>query len=214
MPKLHVGHDAGVVANVSCSGGVNITHPVSMDPTTGIMYVSSSMGCSAGMVAPGIDNDAADDPFTTGTTIVDWVRGPGGGLNGPQGLPIFKPPYSRLTAVDMNTGEHLWWIPTGDTPDRIKNHAALQGVDIGETGGAGPAISMVMGDLLVMSDGRRGDSVIHAVNKQTGERLGTVELPVNGQYGMMTYLHNDKQFVVVQIGGSQYPSSLVALTLP
>ena len=71
-----------------------------------------------------------------------------------------------------------------------------------------------MGDLLVMTDGRQGDSVLHAVNKQTGERLGTVEIPSDGQYGMMTYLHDGKQFVVVQIGGSQYPSSLVALTLP
>ena len=214
MPRLNVGHDTGVVANVACSGGVNITHPVSMDPTTGIMYVSSSMGCSAGMVASGPENDDTDDPYTTGTTIVDWVRGPGGRLNGPRGLPIFKPPYSRLTAIDMNTGEHLWWIPTGETPDNIKNNPALQGLDIGETGGAGPAISMVMGDLLVMSDGRRGEPVIHAVNKRTGERLGTVELPTTGQYGMMTYLHDDKQYVIVQLGGSQHPSTLVALTLP
>ena len=214
MPRLHVGHDTGVVANVSCRGGVNITHPVSMDPTTGIMYVSSSMGCSAGMVAKGPENDDTDDPYTTGTTIVDWVSGPGGRLNGPRGLPIFKPPYSRLTAIDMNTGEHLWWIPTGKTPDNIKNNPALQGLDIGETGGAGPAISMVMGDLLVMNDGRRGEPVIHAVNKRTGERLGTVELPTTGQYGMMTYLHDDKQYVIVQLGGSQHPSTLVTLTLP
>ncbi|HJO18167.1 MAG: PQQ-binding-like beta-propeller repeat protein [Vicinamibacterales bacterium] len=214
MPKLHVGHDTGVVANVACSGGVNITHPVSMDPTTGIMYVSSSMGCSAGLVAPGIDSDDADDPFTTGTTVADWVRGPGGRLNGPQGLPIFKPPYSRLTAVDMNSGEHLWWVPTGETPNPVKNHPALQNVDLSKTGGGGPAISMVMGDLVVMTDGRQGDSVLHAVNKRTGDRLGTVEIPSNGQYGMMTYLHDGKQFVVVQIGGSQYPSSLVALALP
>ena len=73
---------------------------------------------------------------------------------------------------------------------------------------------MVMGDLLVMNDGRRGEPVIHAVNKRTGERLGTVELPTTGQYGMMTYLHDDKQYVIVQLGGSQHPSTLVTLTLP
>jgi quinoprotein glucose dehydrogenase len=73
---------------------------------------------------------------------------------------------------------------------------------------------MVMGDLLVHNDGRAGEAVIHAANKQTGDRVGTVELPANGQYGMMTYLHEDKQYVVVQIGGSQYPSGLVALALP
>ncbi len=214
MPRLHVGNDLDVTANVACSGGVNITHPVSMDPSTGIMYVSSNMGCSAGLVAPGPENDAADDPYTTGTTIVDWVRGPGGRLNGPQGLPIFKPPYSRVTAVDMNTGEHLWWVPSGQPAARIANHPALAGVDLSRAGGGGPAISMVMGDLLVMSDGGRGEAVIHGVNKRTGDRIGTVELPATGQYGMMTYLHDDKQYVVVQIGGSQHPSGLVALTLP
>ena len=114
----------------------------------------------------------------------------------------------------MNSGEHLWWVPTGETPNQVKNHPALQNVDLSRTGGGGPAISMVMGDLVVMTDGRRGDSVLHAINKRTGDRLGTVEIPSNGQYGMMTYLHDGKQFVVVQIGGAEYPSSLVALALP
>ena len=114
----------------------------------------------------------------------------------------------------MNTGEHLWWVPSGQPAARIANHPALAGVDLSRAGGGGPAISMVMGDLLVMSDGGRGEAVIHGVNKRTGDRIGTVELPATGQYGMMTYLHDDKQYVVVQIGGSQHPSGLVALTLP
>ena len=227
MPRLHEGNNVGVEANVRCGGGVNITHPVSMDPTTGIMYVSSNMGCSAGSVAPGVDNDEPDNPMTTGVTIVDWVAGPGGRLTGPQGLPIFKPPYSRITAVDMNTGEHLWWVPSGATPERIWNHAALQSItkegatslgdwvrNEGRTGGGGPAISMVAGDLLVMTDGRRGDPVIHAVDKTTGALVGTVEIPTTGQYGMMTYEHHGVQHIVVQIGGQQYPGSLVALRLP
>ena len=212
MPRVHVGYDG--LPNVNCGGGVNITHPVSMDPETGIMYVSSSARCGGGRVAPGAQSDDPDDPYTTGTTIVDWVRGPGDRFTGPQGLPIQKPPYSRVTAIDMNTGEHLWWIPVGETPDRIKNHQAVQGVDLGNTGGTSATISMVTGSLLLTTSGRGGAPVLHAKNKATGEHLGTVEIPSQGMYGMMTYLHGDKQYIVVQIGGSQYPSSLVALTLP
>ena len=127
----------------------------------------------------------------------------------------------------MNTGEHLWWVPSGATPERIWNHDALQNInngdgrslgdwlrDEGRTGGGGPAISMVAGDLLVMTDGRRGEPVLHAVDKTTGALVGTVEIPTTGQYGMMTYAHHGVQHIVVQIGGQQYPSSLVALRLP
>jgi hypothetical protein len=127
----------------------------------------------------------------------------------------------------MNTGEHLWWVPTGTTPDRIVNHAALQNTNNGEgknlgkalreegrTGGGGPAISMVAGDLLIMTDGRRGEPVLHAVDKTTGSLVGTVEIPTTGQYGIMTYAHDGVQHIVVQIGGQEYPSSLVALRLP
>ena len=85
------------------------------------------------MLTPGLAADN-DDPNPIGRTVMEWVAGPGG-VRGPQGLPLFKPPYARITAIDLNTGETLWWIPNGDTPDRFKNHAALQGIDIGNTGG-------------------------------------------------------------------------------
>ena len=214
LPRMHVGHTSEFTANITCYGGVNITHPVSMDPETGMMYVASSRRCSGGFVAPGADSDEPDDPYTTGTTIVDWVRGPSARMAGPQGLPIFKPPYSRVTAIDMNTGEHKWWIPIGDTPDRIKDHEALQGIDLGKTGGTSQAISMVTGSLLLTTEGRGGKPVLHAWNKATGELVGTADLPVQGQYGMMTYKHEGAQYIVVQIGGPDYPSSLVALALP
>src|SRR5690606_20145536 len=102
------------------------------DPETNILYVTSAKTCNAYTVAPGAERDQPDDIMTTGTTIADWVNGGGGGFAGPEGLPIFKPPYSRITAIDMNTGEHLWWIPNGQTPERIRNHPALAGVDVGE----------------------------------------------------------------------------------
>ena len=212
MPRVHVGYDGQ--PNISCAGGLNITHPAAMDPTAGIMYVSHGPRCSGGMVRPGAEADAADDPFTTGETIADWVAGPNVRFSGPQGLPITKPPYNRTSAYDMNTGERLFWVPIGDTPDDIKNHPALAGVDLPNTGGGGAAILMVTGSLLLTAEVSGNQPVLNARNKRTGELLGTVDLPTRAQYGMMTYLHEGKQYIVVQIGGPNYPSSLVTLTLP
>ena len=218
MPPLHQGHDEDVQGWAQCFGGVNITHPPSMDPETGIMYVASGPGCSTLMLQPGENLDDPDDPTTTGVTVSRWVRGRSGPrLQGPQGLPIHKPPYSRITAVDMNTGEHLWWIPVGETPERIANHEALRGVDIGETGGMSEAISMVTGSLLLATEGARaGPPVLRAYDKATGEELGQVELPAPGQYGMMTYMHEGEQYIVVQVAGGEdrLAGSLAALKLP
>ena len=113
----------------------------------------------------------------------------------------------------MNTGEHLWWIPNGDTPERITNHPALQGVDLPNTGQTSKAITMVTRTLLVTAEGGGGEPRLHAVDKLTGERLATIDLPAAGQYGMMTYMHQGGQYIVVQTGG-RTPGALVALRLP
>ena len=132
-------------------------------------------------------------------------------LAGPQGLPIFKPPYNLLSAYDMNAGERLWSVPIGEPAETIRNHPALQTLDTSEFGGGRKSIQMVMGDLLLTTGYA---PVLHARDKRTGEILGEVELPVRGQYGMMSYMHEGTQYLVVQIGGVEYPSSLVALRLP
>lgn len=214
LPRLHVGHNSGVADNIRCYGGLNITHPAVLDPTTGILYASHGPGCSGGFLVPGAEKDDPDDPMTTGTTIVQWVAGPNNNIRGPQGLPIFKPPYNRVSAYDMNTGERLWWVPIGSTPDPVRNHPALKGVDLGETGGGPRAILLVTGSLLLTSEVIGDRAVLTARDKRTGRRVGSVDLPAPAQYGMMTYRHRGRQYIVVQIGGQQYPSSLVALTLP
>ena len=73
--------------------------------------------------------DEPDDPKTTGRTVAQWVVANRGDLRGPQGLPIWKPPYSRIIAIDMTTGEFLWETPNGDTPEFIRNHPALRGLN-------------------------------------------------------------------------------------
>ena len=138
---------------------------------------------------------------------------------------MYKPLYQGLAAYDMNTGEKLWDLPVGQTPARIRNHALLKGVNVPNTGGTGNAIVMVTGTLLLQtSEDLRGEAesnekglpLLHARDKRTGQILASVPLPFPGQYGMMTYMHDGKQYIVVQTGSARrnQPGSLVALALP
>ena len=225
IPPLPNNHTESVGGWVACgAGGVNITHPATIDPETGYLYQANGQGCSGRTVQPGADVDSgthsctseSGECTTTGRTVSDWVQGGGVGWAGPQGLPMYKPPFSKITAIDMNTGEHVFAIPVGEPSDRVKNHPALQGVDLSGVGAArARAILMTTGSLLLATEGANGPAVLNAHDKRTGEKLGTVELPAAGQYGMMTYLHDGHQYIVVQVGqGGTFPGSLAALRLP
>jgi quinoprotein glucose dehydrogenase len=213
-PPIQVGHPSGLRSFVSCpSGASNIYGPTVADPETGILYVTSERACRSENIVPGQQMDKPNDPKTTGKTLSQWVVANRGDLRGPQGLPIWKPPYSKIVAIDMNTGEHLWWIPNGDTPDRIKNHPALRGVNLPNTGQEGHAVMMTTRSLLITAPGDSAP-LLYAIDKKTGARLGAVKLPAPGQYGMMGYMHQGKQYIVVQIMSATHPGSLVALRLP
>ena len=244
MPFLPYPHDNDFINNVGCKGGLNIPHPSIADATTGIMYASHQRVCAANpwlVPTNGVDDERTEVAGmseeawrgrervtpTTGTTVAPWKQGgpPTGYLPLVEGLPVYKPLYSALSAYDMNTGEKLWDIPIGETPDRIKNHPLLRGVDVPPTGGTGLSVQMVMGDLLVQTtEDLRGDTevnengmpMLHARDKRTGEILASIEIPIPGQYGMMTYMHEGKQYIVVQIGSvhTGFPGSLVAYALP
>ncbi len=244
VPPLPYPHDNDFINNVGCGGGLNIPHPAVADATTGIMYASHRRTCSATpFLVPtnGVDEERTEVAGmseeawrgrervtpTTGTTVAAWKTGgpPTGYLPLVEGLSVYKPLFSALSAYDMNTGEKLWDIPIGETPDRIKNHPLLQGVDVPPTGGTGLSIQMVMGDILVQTtEDLRGDTevnengmpMLHARDKRTGEILASLEVPIPGQYGMMTYMHDGKQYLVMQAGSAKrdQPGSFVALTLP
>ncbi len=242
MPPLPWEHGNEYVNVVGCSGGLNIYHPGIADPTTGIMYASHNRGCSAPrfmVPTEGVDVERglpgmSEESWrgrerhtpTTGTTVAAWA--PGGipvSLPLIDGLPVFKPLYQALAAYDMNTGEKLWDIPIGETPDRIRNHPRVAGGETPETGGTGNSIQMVVGDLLLQTtEDLRGDTelnengmpVLNARDKRTGEILASVEIPVPGEYGMMSFMHEGKQYIVMQAGSAKRgePGQLVALTLP
>ncbi|MBF8288296.1 MAG: hypothetical protein HW381_1404, partial [Candidatus Rokubacteria bacterium] len=213
-PPIQVGHPSGLRSFVSCpSGASNIYSPTVADPESGIVYVGTERSCRAENLVPGGQMDKPGDPKTTGKALSRWVVANRGDLRGPEGLPIWKPPYSRIVAIDMNTGEHLWAMPNGDTPERIRNHPALKGLNLPNTGQQSHPVIMATKTLLITAPGGT-DSVLHALDKKTGKRLATVTLPAPGQYGMMTYLHEGRQYIVVQIMSATHPGSLVALRLP
>ncbi len=243
VPPLPADHDNDFINNIGCLGGGNIIpHPPVADPSTGMMYNSHSRSCFAPgfmQATNGVDRDNPNYPRpgdggvtpnstpTTGRTVAAWLPGGGGGgLPTIEGLPLYKPMESQLTAYNMNTGDKTWSLPIGPTPDLFKNHPMLQGVDVPDTGGLGWSIQMVTGDVLVqaraMSEGGvqfepdEDPLTLNARDKFTGEILASVPLPAPAQYGMMTYLHEGKQYIVVQIGSSRTdtPGALVAYRLP
>ena len=120
------------------------------------------------------------------------------------GLPLIKPPYGRVTAINMNTGEHVWMQPIGDTPDEIKNHERLKGVTIPRTGRGGRLGIMVTKTLLfagergplVTVNGQQG-SWFRSYDKATGEIVSETLLPANTTGVPMTYMVNKKQYIVV-----------------
>jgi len=211
-PPLHRDNDLGKTAALWCPGdigGVNIDAPVAADPVAGVLYVPSRTHCSSRIVAPGVERDAMIKA-PTGSTIADYAVLRATGIRGPDGLSIYKPPYSRITAIDMNTGEHLWMIPTGETPDLVLDHPDLQDLDIPNTGVMMPApITVTKSLLLYTSRSSDGTPALFAVNKATGEQIGKVEVEDQTRYGTMSYVHEGRQYVVLQTG-----SKLTVLSLP
>jgi glucose dehydrogenase len=203
LPPLHRDNDLGKKGSLWCPGdvgGVNIDGPAAADPSTGILYVTSRKGCTSRVIAPGKERDAIE-PLPTGTTIADYAVLRGQGVRGPDDLPLYKPPYSRITAIDMNTGEHLWWVPVGETPNRIKNHPKLKGVTVGDTG-TGRVAPMTVTDSLLIYQGEASDGAPHlfALDKKTGKTLAKVKVDAVTRYGMMTYVHQGHQYVLLQSG--------------
>src|SRR5207247_903711 len=126
----------------------------------------------------------------------------GGGLN-VQGLPIVKPPYGVLSAIDLDRGDLMWQVPHGDTPDNVRNHPALRGLNIPKTGQVGTSGVglMVTKTLVVMGDpqvtappGRPRGAMLRAYDKRTGQETGAVLMPAPQSGSPMTYTVDGKQY--------------------
>ncbi|MEE2777629.1 MAG: pyrroloquinoline quinone-dependent dehydrogenase [Acidobacteriota bacterium] len=215
LPPLHRDNSLGLKGSLNCpggNGGTNIPGGAAVDPETGILYVASIRSCGGFSLIPG-EEQTNPDYQLTGTTVSKFVSG-GRGPGRIRGLPLLKPPYGRITAIDLNTGEHLWWIPNGDRPDYIDQHPDLAGLDIPNPGQGTHATKLITKTLLMYGEGRGAPGRFHAHDKRTGERIGTVEIPASTNTIPMSYMHEGKQYVVLSVGGRTYSGSHVALSLP
>ena len=139
------------------------------------------------------------------------------------GLPLLKPPYGVLSAVNLDRGEIVWQVPHGDTPDNVRNHPALRGMNIPKTGqvGTGGIGLMVTKTLAVMGDPQitttpehpRG-AMLRGYDKATGRQVGAILMAAPQSGSPMTYLVDGKQYIAVAISGGSYSGEYIALTLP
>ncbi|MXZ76186.1 MAG: PQQ-binding-like beta-propeller repeat protein [Gemmatimonadetes bacterium] len=192
----------GTIQIPGANGGVN-WNMTCLDPVTGVNFIPSNTSISKlALRAP--DPEESDMDYFSAGLRAPRVFGQ---------IPLVRPPWGRITAVDMNTGDHVWMAPNGDTPQAIKDLPELAGVDLPRTGKATRIGSLVTSTLLFAGEGFGGDPYLHAYDKATGEVVASIELPA-AQSGMpMTYMHNDVQYLIMTVGASGHAAELVALKL-
>ncbi len=215
------GGNPGTIQLPGSVGGPNWTGAAA-DPETGILYVPSTTAPFVADVEPG-------DPAFTNLRYLKGKRlwGPAG----PRGLPLFKPPYGRISAIDMNRGEILWQVANGDGP---RDHPAIRHLNLGPLGNPGHAAPLVTKTLLFVGEGsdamvraarippdmpfdtapNYGEPWFRAYDKATGEVLAEIELPAGTTGAPITYMHLGKQYIVVAVGGRDVEPEWVALSLP
>ena len=207
-PPLHAGDgggSAGTIQRPAIDGGAN-WGGAGVDPETGILYVPSHNRFS-------VLHFYTPDEAVGGT--MQFTQGAFGGGRQPampQGLPLFKPPYSRMTAIDLNTGEIAWMQPNGDG-NRLRNHPMLRDLDLPPLGGDGRGGPLVTKTLLISAlsaGGSEGGPRLIARNKATGDIVGSVDLPSGAIGTPMTYILDGRQYIGLTIGGPR----LIAFALP
>ncbi len=212
-PSVVDGKNLGTLIRPNLSGGANWAGGA-VDPETGLFYVSSIS--TVGPIGLKSDPKLSEMRF-----IGTYGEGfPNGSLGGPEGLPLVKPPWGRITAIDLNTGLHRWMVPNADTPEWARNNPALAGLNIPRTGSFDQVGLLVTKTLLFSGEGSGlwraggGGNKLRAHDKATGEVLHEFVLPANQSGIPMTYAVGGRQFIVVAVGARGQPGELVALTLP
>jgi len=244
-PIISTPEQLGVLNNWA-SGGTNWPGG-SFDPETGVAYVYACGGCvsSTGLL-PG-PKDLTDIDYVVGVAgqPVVMIKGPGedAGADTPaprpapasaaaaasaaprlnvDGLPIVKPPYGTISAIDVNNGTIKWQVPHGETPDFIRNHPALKGLNIGRTGQSTYQIGTLVTKSLVIAgenqvtttEDRPRGAMLRAYDKNSGQEVGAVWMPAPQSGSPMTYSLNGKQYIIVAVSGGTYSGEYIAFTLP
>lgn len=191
----------GTLSQPGSVGGANWEHG-SFDPETGTLYVGSFTNPSNFALGP--DSARSDMRYVGGMGRVPTVSG----------LPLLKPPYNRITAIDLNKGDILWQVPGGDTPDAIKNNPALAGLNIPTTGARTRPAVLATKTLLFSVEGWGSKAVLHVLDKKTGARVADIELPGSVGGTPMSYAINGKQYVAMWVGKQGMPATLITLAVP
>ncbi|HSM60404.1 MAG TPA: PQQ-binding-like beta-propeller repeat protein [Longimicrobiales bacterium] len=235
----------GAILVGNASGGTNWPGG-GMDPETGIVYAPASTSFVSGASVTQPPEGYSDIAYLYGLRGQTFrlYHAAGTGQNpaapepprfvGPEieapvdvprldvdGLPIVKPPYGVLSAIDLSRGELLWSVPHGDTPDQVRNHPALRGMNIPKTGQRGSVGLVVTRTLVIMGDPQvtttedhpRG-AMLRAYDKQTGEQVGAVWMPASQSGSPMTYMVDGRQYIVVAVSGGPYSGEYIAFALP
>jgi glucose dehydrogenase len=213
----------------------------SFDPETHILYVHACNACLVPLsLVPSPGPEFSDMKYVSGVAgqTVTAKPGAGGaaGADAPQpvgddagpalnlkvqGLPLIKPPYGTISAINMNTGDILWQIAHGETPDEVRNSPALKGLDIQRTGQNGIIGILTTKTLIIAGDplatttpSHPKGALLHAYDKATGKEVGAVYLPAQQSGSPMTYLLNGKQYIVVAVSSNSYSGEYIAFALP
>jgi quinoprotein glucose dehydrogenase len=208
----------------------------SFDPETHTVYVFSQSAIAVLGLIPPPSPKISDMNFIQGTDGVapgarramgaapppaaPGGRGGAGGLT-VQGLPLLKPPYGRITAINMDKGEFRWQIAHGETPDNIRNNPALKGLNIPRTGRPGLLGPLTTKTLVICGEagffttpsGLRG-AMLRAYDKMTGKEVGAVYMAAPQSGSPMTYMLGGEQYIVLAISGAGHSAELVAYKLP
>ena len=194
----------GTIQRPAIGGGANWMGSA-VDPETGILYVPSINAYSImRYITP--DATGANLDYTQGGFATPSIM--------PQGLPLFKPPYSRITAIDLNVGDHVWMQPNGDG-DRFRNLPLLRDLNLPPLGGdgrGGPVLTRTLLVSALTTGGADGGPRLVARDKTTGVIVGSVDLPAGAIGTPMTYMHGGRQYIGLSIGGDV--PELIALALP
>ncbi len=211
----------GMLLLPSPTGGANWQGGAA-DPETGILYVSS--GTQITPMALVNDPARSEQAFVNAPQPSAPPPAPGAPPSGPrvfgpQGLPMVKPPWGRITAIDLNQGEIKWMVPNGEAPDWVKNHPALAGITLPKTGRYEHVGILVTKTLVFAGEGSglfavppgSGGPMFRAYDKLTGEIVSEFRLPANQSGIPMTFMVNGRQLIVVAVGAQGVPGEFVAL---
>ena len=207
------GGKKGTIFSPGTAGGASWSG-AGVDPQSGILYVPSAYS----------QNVVALVPSEYPNADVRLVREKYTALVGPQGLPMFKPPYGRLTAIDLNRGDIAWQVPNGGGP---RDHPAIRHLDLPPLGQGGRASVLVTRSLVFLGEGGNtgvsalpqwyggpGGKMFRAYDKASGEVVWETELAGGASGAPMTYMFDGRQYIIVTVGWDDMASELVALALP